>query len=103
MRRLRVRPDIATIRDDEPSEAATELVETGPVLYVAALPAGPIHVVGGSALVIWESVDGRTPDEVVETVAAAYDLSAETVRADVLDHLERLRHDGLIEDDKDDA
>lgn len=98
MSRLRIHPDVAVILDDEPSDAATAVVDSGPALYAARLPSGPIHVFGGSALTIWELLDGQTAEEVVAEVAAAYGLEPEAVRGDVLTHLDVLRRDGLIED-----
>ncbi len=96
---LRISPDVATILEEDPTEAASEFGGGGPVLYVALLPSGPIHVLAGSALTIWELLDGRTLEGVVETVAALYDIPASSVRTAIRDTIDWWMRGDLVLDD----
>jgi hypothetical protein len=57
----------------------------------------PPYVFEGSAARIWACVDGeRSEEQIVTELAAAYEVSADTVAPDVHEFVERLRRLGLV-------
>lgn len=69
--------DIAVVASDE-------------ALYLATLPAGPIHVLEGTAALIWEHALERTAADTVASVAAAVCLEPADVDADTRQFLREL-------------
>jgi hypothetical protein len=54
---------------------------------------GQAHVINATAAQVWELADGRSLDDLATAFAAPYGLTADDVRADVvelLDHFDRL-------------
>jgi hypothetical protein len=59
---------------------------------------GSWHLLSPTAMVIWQCCDGSgTLDELARDLAEAYRTDLETVRADTLDSVRQLGHDGLLE------
>ena len=83
MTRLRVPDRVAVCRIDD-------------VLYVAAVPDGPIHVLHGVAALIWEESLAGSRGDLVARVAAATDASAEEVAKDVDVFVDGLLERGLL-------
>jgi len=83
MTQLRVPDRVAVCRIDD-------------VLYVAALPSGPIHVLNGVAALIWEESLAGSRGDLAARVAAATDASAEEVAGDVAVFVDGLLERGLL-------
>lgn len=61
-----------------------------------------LHQLNPTAAAIWRAVDDtRTVADVVDAVAAAYDVDSPTIEPDVCEVLLRLRDGGLLLDDRD--
>lgn len=73
------------------------LVEHQDVLYVAALPDGPIVVLDGIAGLIWDEACAGDRETIVDRVAAATDAAPEAIRADVEAFVADLVARGLLE------
>lgn len=59
------------------------VVATPDALYLGELPRGPVHVLNGTAALIWEHAVGRTPHQTIASVAEAAGVDADAVRPDV--------------------
>ncbi len=75
-------------------EVAVERV--GETAYLAPLPDGPITVLEGAALVVWDAVSGGGVAEIVDRVAESTGEDAPVVRDDVEAFLRTLKAAGLV-------
>lgn len=83
MTRLRVAERVAVCRIDD-------------VVYVAALPDGPIHVLDGVAALIWDESLAGSRRDLAARVAAATGSYAEAVSESVADFVDGLLARGLL-------
>lgn len=65
-------------------------------VFVARLPHGPIHVLNGTAAVVWQEALRGGSIGLCERVAAASGVPVEAVREDVPDFIAQLRDRGLL-------
>jgi len=74
------------------------LSRTGGEALLVDQSSGKVHVVNGTAARLWELCDGNpTTTQVVESLAAAYELEQDDVREDVDAMLTTFRELGLLE------
>ncbi|GLI27353.1 hypothetical protein ARHIZOSPH14_15950 [Agromyces rhizosphaerae] len=78
---------------------AVGVVEHADVLYVAALPHGPILVLEGVAPGIWHAAIGSERGAVADAVADAIGAEAAEIRADVDAFVDDLVERGLLRED----
>ncbi len=76
--------------------------EVGGALLLFSSTERRLHQLNPTAAAIWRAVDEtRTVADVVDAVAAAYDVDSPTIEPDVCEVLMRLRDGGLLLDDRD--
>lgn len=73
--------------------------DEGDVVYVAALPLGPIAVLDGAAAVIWRALVAGNREGTPSRVADAVGVAPEEVRLAVEEFLAHLAENGLLPPD----
>lgn len=90
--RLRVPDNVAVILSAPGTDADTDQG----LVYVAALPDGPLVVLEGPAFAIWQVAEGDE-DSVVSRVAEFTAIGPENIRDDVEQFVELLVEQGFLE------
>lgn len=68
----------------------------GDILYIAALPRGPITVLEGTAVTIWLAATAGPIEDAADRVALEMALEVDEIRGSVDEFVDRLISQGLI-------